>query len=372
MALRVLVVPDKFKGTLTARQAAAAIGRGWSAARPGDTLELLPMSDGGDGFGDILGELLEAESVTTRTVDAAHRPAESVWWWHAPTSTAIIESAGVIGLAMLPPGKYHPFELDTQGLGAVFKAAAGRGARRCLIGIGGSATNDGGFGLARSLGWQFFNAHQEVISRWTGLHDLVTVRPPDQTSLFEEFQVAVDVRNPLLGPEGCSRIYGPQKGLTEFELAERCLGQLSAVLEKQLQLRHADEPGAGAAGGLGFGLRSFAGARLEPGFELFARFARIEERLRRAQLVLTGEGSLDASTLMGKGVGAIAQICKSTGVPCIGLAGVITDAAQAAAAFTAAHALTPEFTTAGESMREPAVWLERLAAKAAAEWPAPR
>jgi glycerate kinase len=139
-------------------------------------------------------------------------------------------------------------------------------------------------------------------------------------------------------------------------------------VEKQLQLRHADEPGAGAAGGLGFGLRCFAGARLEPGFALFARFTRLEERLRRAQLVLTGEGALDASTLMGKGVGAIAQLCQRAGVPCIGLAGVVTEAARDAAAFTAVHALTPEFTSVGESMREPAAWLERLAAKAGAEW----
>lgn len=368
MPSRVLIVPDKFKGTLTARQAAEAIGRGWSAARPGDILELLPMSDGGDGFGEILGELLGAEPVTTKTVDAAHRPIESVWRWHASTATAIIESANVIGLAMLPKGKYHPFELDTEGLGTVLNSAAGLGARRCLMGIGGSATNDGGFGLARSLGWHFFNAHRELISRWTGLHDLVTVRPPEQTRLFEDLAVAVDVSNPLLGPEGCSRIYGPQKGLTEFDLAERCLGHLAAVLEKQLQLRHAEEPGAGAAGGLGFGLRAFAGARLEPGFGLFARFARLDERLRRAQLVVTGEGALDASTLMGKGVGAIAQLCRGTGVPCIALAGVVADAAGAGAAFTAAHALVPEFTSPAEAMGKPAVWLERLAAKAGAEW----
>jgi len=368
MPPRVLIVPDKFKGTLTARQAAEAIGRGWAAARPNDSIELLPMSDGGDGFGEILGELLGAEPVTTKTVDAAHRPIESVWQWHESSGTAIIESAGVIGLAMLPPGKYHPFELDTQGLGSVLKAAASRGAQRCLVGIGGSATNDGGFGLARSLGWQFFNGHHEVISRWTGLHDLVVVRPPEQASLFEDLAVAVDVRNPLLGPEGCSRVYGPQKGLTEFDLAERCLGQLAGVLEKQLQLRHAQEPGAGAAGGLGFGLRCFARARLEPGFALFAGLARLEERVRQAELVLTGEGSLDASTLMGKGVGAIAQLCRGAGVPCIGLAGVVADVARAGATFTAAHALTPEFTSTGEAMTKPTVWLERLAAKAGAEW----
>ena len=135
---------------------------------------------------------------------------------------------------MLPRGKYHPFELDTRGLGIVLRAAVDRGAKRCLVGIGGSATNDGGFGLARALGWQFFNKHEEAITRWTQLHDLSVVRPPDVVRLFDELIVAVDVQNPLLGPNGCSRVYGPQKGLTEFDLAERCLGQLAAVLEKQL------------------------------------------------------------------------------------------------------------------------------------------
>jgi glycerate kinase len=194
MPLRVLIVPDKFKGTLTAPQAAEAIARGWKSARPDDSIELLPMSDGGDGFGEIISGLLGAEPQAVKTVDAAHRPLESNWWWHAPSETAVIESARIIGLAMLPHQKYHPFELDTFGLGTVLRAAADQGAKRCLVGIGGSATNDAGFGLARALGWQFFGTHDEAITRWTELHDLAMIRPPESARLFDELVVAVDVR----------------------------------------------------------------------------------------------------------------------------------------------------------------------------------
>src|SRR3954463_2679591 len=161
MSLNVLIIPDKFKGTLSAQAAAEAIARGWKQIRPDDDLELLPMSDGGDGFGLLLSHLLNAQKERIKTVDAAHRPCEAKWWWHAPTRTAIIESALVVGLAQLPPGKYHPFELDTRGLGEVLLAANAKGAKRCVVGIGGSATNDGGFGMAAALGWQFFDTHDE-------------------------------------------------------------------------------------------------------------------------------------------------------------------------------------------------------------------
>jgi len=368
MPLHVLIVPDKFKGTLTAEQAAESIARGWQGVRRDDTLDLLPMSDGGDGFGEIISRILGAGTRNVKTVDAAHRPLEAQWWWHAGSRTAVIESARVIGLAQLPRGKYHPFDLDTFGLGAVLRDAAASGATRCLLGIGGSATNDAGFGMARALGWQFFNAHEENLARWTDLRDLAAIRPPGQGRLFEELVVAVDVRNPLLGPEGCSRVYGPQKGLMEFEVAEQNLEQLATVLNRELKLDFADQPGAGAAGGLGFGLCSFAGARLESGFDLFARLARLEERIQSAQLVLTGEGALDAQTLMGKGVGEIGNRCRQLGVPCLGLAGAVPDPEGARKKFVGTYALTPEFTTKEESFREPALWLERLAARAAQEW----
>ena len=248
--MKVLIAPDKFKGTLSARAAAESMARGWRQARPGDTLELWPISDGGDGFGELVSASLGAQSQRIRALDAAHRPCESEWWWEPASRTAIIEAARVNGLAQLPPGKYHSFELDTAGLGAVFEAALALGARRCLVGIGGSATNDGGFGLARSLGWSFLNDHGEIMEHWTELHALSQFACPRRERWFDEVLVAVDVQNLLLGPAGCTRVYGPQKGLRPegFEFAERCLGRLAEVVQRELHFDAANEPGAGAAG----------------------------------------------------------------------------------------------------------------------------
>jgi glycerate 2-kinase len=368
--MKILIVPDKFKGTLTASEAAAAIARGWTRSRPADRIETLPMSDGGDGFGEVMSRLRGAVPQTTKTVNAAHRPCTTQWWWDAKSKTAIIESARVIGLAQLPIGKYHPFELDTEGLGNLLRAAAKKGARSCLVGIGGSATNDGGFGMARALGWQFFNRHDETIERWTELHALAEIRPPDKLKLFRELIVAVDVQNPLLGAQGCTRVYGPQKGLrpSDFDFAERCLKQLARIFDKELHRAYANEPGAGAAGGLGFGLRSFVGGRFESGFALFAKEAKLAQRIKSADLVVTGEGSIDRSTLMGKGVGEVANMARDLRVPIIALAGILPNPNQTSSCFTAAYPLTPTLTSAQNALAKPAYWLEQLAAKVAADW----
>ncbi len=377
MSLKVLIVPDKFKGTLTAHEAAAAMARGWRRGRPGDEAELLPMSDGGDGFGEVMSEILGARVQTVKTVDAAHRPCRAHWWWEPKSRTAIIESAEVVGLAKLPAKKFHPFKLDTFGLGAVIQAAAAKGADRCLIGIGGSATNDGGFGVARARGWEFLDRTGKPITSWTRLHTLATAHAPRRRKWFKDFIVAVDVQNPLLGARGCTRIYGPQKGLTpaNFPFAERCLADLAKVATSSVLPGHpligsnggrfANEPGAGAAGGLGFGLRCFAGARLRPGFELFARMAELRRRLRSADLVITGEGAIDDSSLMGKGVGEVAHWCRKLKIPCIGLAGMVT--ARSESDFAAKHGLT-DLTTVSEAKRRPAFWLEKLAERTAREW----
>lgn len=368
--MKVLIIPDKFKGTLTARQAAQAIAAGWQQSRPKDRVDLLPMSDGGDGFGDVMSELIGAAPQTAKTVDAARRQCIALWWWQGKTKTAIVESARAVGLAQLPPGKYHPFELDTEGLGNLLNTIARKGAKSCLVGIGGSATNDAGFGMARALGWQFFNKHDEKVERWTELHDLAEVRPPDEIKLFEDLVVAVDVQNPLLGPKGCTRVYGPQKGIRpeDFDFAERCLKQLATVIKKELHRDCADEPGAGAAGGLGYGLRSFANGRFEPGFALFAKEAKLRERIKSMDLVITGEGSLDASTLMGKGVGELAGVCKEAGIPCIAFAGVAPDPRKGAQLFDETHALAPTFTTAENATGNPSQWLRKLAASVASQW----
>ncbi len=372
MALRVLIVPDKFKGTLTAREAAQTMERGWRRARGEDEIEVLPMSDGGDGFGTVLGELLGAETRAVKTVDAAHRPITAEWWWEPKSATAIIEAARVNGLAHLPRGKFHPFELDTFGLGAVVADAVQAGARRCVMGIGGSATNDGGFGVARALGWEFFNAKSAALDRWTDLHSLSQIKIPQRDRWFAEFSVAVDVNNPLFGPRGYTRVYGPQKGLkeTDFDFAERCLERLAQVAQQELHVENAAEPGAGAAGGLGFGLRTFLGAKLEPGFELFAELANLTGRIERADVVITGEGAIDEQTLMGKGVGELAGLCRKLGRPCVGLAGVVTDESRARQLFSDVQALL-SVATEEEAQAQAAKWLEEIskqAAHRAAEW----
>jgi len=372
MRLRVLVVPDKFKGTLTALAAAQAIAQGWREVRPQDRLELLPMSDGGDGFGEVLARLHPAEAREILTVDAAHRPCAAAWWWAAAQRVAIIESARVVGLALLPQGKYHPFNLDSFGLGTLLEAAAQAGAAPCILGIGGSATNDGGFGVARALGWRFLDGHGKDICQWTCLTDLAQISSPRPAPPLPELLVAVDVQNPLLGPSGASRVYGPQKGLRpeDMGLAESCLARLAERVRLDLGLAAAEEPGTGAAGGLGFGLRCFANARLESGFKLFAEFGRLNERIAQSDLVLTGEGSIDQSTLMGKGVGEIARLCAEQRVPCLGLAGLLEkgSAEIAEQVFTRAYGVVPQWTSSAGSKADPQGWLSRLAAQAARHW----
>jgi glycerate kinase len=368
--MNILIAPDKFKGTLSARAAAEAIARGWRQARPADHVDIFPISDGGDGFGELVGASLGAATEAVATVDAAHQPCAANWWWEPNSRTAIIEAAQANGMARLPAGKHHPFDLDTFGLGAVIASARAKGAQRCLIGIGGSATNDGGFGMARALGWTFFNERGAIIECWTELHSLSRCQPPQIAEWPDEILVAVDVQNPLLGPSGCTRVYGPQKGLREgdFDLAERCLARLADVMQSQSGCRVANEPGAGAAGGLGFGLRSFLGARLVPGFGLFAEHGGLNERLSAADLVVTGEGSIDGSTFMGKGVGALAALCREAGKPCVGLGGAVNDRVAAAQFFTRTYAMSPDLTDRATAMANNAEWLARLASRAAAAW----
>ena len=414
--VRILIAPDKFKGTLTAREAAEAIGHGWRKSRPDDTLTLLPISDGGDGFGCVLGDALGAKPQRITTVDAAHRKCVSMWWWQAQTRTAIIESANVIGLAMLPPGKFHPFKLDTFGLGKVIHAAAKKGAKKIILGIGGSATNDGGFGLARALGWEFLDARGQRIERWTQLHTLEEIRhsgtahlacpfpkpsarslpstscaPTDRLEALSHYAsqtesasglklpkiiVAVDVENPLLGKRGATRVYGPQKGLRadEFVFAEKNLRRLAMVVER-LNRRKPLTPslspsdgarvaGAGAAGGLGYGLATFARGELRPGFELLAKTTRLASYLDGCDLVITGEGSLDASTLMGKGAGSLAELCRARKIPVIGLAGIIHESPKLKRLFTQTGALT-QLTTPVQARERAAHWLGILAEQTA-------
>jgi glycerate kinase len=375
MPLRVLIAPDKFKGTLTAEAAADAIAAGWRRIRPDDSLTLMPMSDGGDGFGSVLAGRLGAERRPLETLDAAQRPIRAHWWYDPDSGRALIESAAIIGLALLPAGRFHPFELDTTGLGAALEAARRAGAREILLGIGGSATNDAGFGLARALGWRFLDPAGQPIDRWTGLDRLHRWQAPE-SPFPVPVTVAVDVDNPLLGPRGCSRIYGPQKGLRPEDLpvADAALGRLAEVAAATHGTRLDALPGAGAAGGLGFGLRLFLGAALESGFGIVARTTGLVAEIDRADLVITGEGCIDGQTLMGKGTGQIARLCHQRAKPCWGLAGLLEGApgtpgsstpGSEAPLFGRLAAIAPELAPPTEARAHAARWLNELAARMA-------
>lgn len=371
MSLRILIVPDKFKGTLTAQQAATAIATGWREVRPEDRIEALPMTDGGDGFGNVIGHLLKAQRHTCHTVDAAGRACVAEWWWAPDTDTALVETAQVIGLALFTKKPYPPFQLDTFGIGAVFEHVARAKARRLYVGIGGSATNDGGWGLARALGWRFWNASGNELRSWTALDQLTRVEPPSNPHAFNELIIAVDVNNPLLGAQGASRVYGPQKGLRqEADLlhAEACLQRLADHMTALLGEDRSHHAGAGAAGGLGFGLNVFCGGRFQSGAEIFATLSRLEERIQQADLVITAEGALDAQTLMGKGVGQIAEAAARAGKRCLCLAGSVSvDPADVPWPNFQAYAIVPDIAPLEEAKAHADDCLRRLARHAAGE-----
>jgi glycerate kinase len=371
MPLRILIVPDKFKGTLTARQAAAAIARGWSDVRPDDRLEQLPMADGGEGFGEVLGHLLSAQRQTCATVDSAGRTRMAEWWLEPDACIAVVESAQVNGLALLPAGLFHPFKLDTFGIGAVLRDVKQAGARHVYVGVGGSSTNDGGFGLARSLGWSFWDGSGIELRAWTELDKLTRVEAPFQQLAFDELTIAVDVANPLLGTNGASRVYGPQKGFGAADIlkAEACLCRLAQVIEARTGEDVSLDAGSGAAGGLGFGLRVFCGGIFKSGGEIFATLSRLERRIQDADLVITAEGTMDAQTLMGKGVGVIAEAAARAGKPCLCLAGSVSvDLGGVPWPNFRSFAIVPRFASLGEAKARADECLCRLAAHAAGAW----
>ena len=368
MPLNVLIAPDKFKGTLTAPEAAAAMARGWSIAQAEDRLVQSPISDGGDGFGPLLAKILNGILFTAKTQNAVGQAVDAEYWI-TPDGTALIESANTIGLAMLKPRDRRPMENDSAGLGIVLQEAIKAGASRAIVGIGGSATNDGGFGIARQLGWQFLDAAETEITHWPDLARLATIWEPDNVKAFKKFTVAVDVQNPLLGADGCTRVYGPQKGLTaeDFPKAESALERLAEVWRSQTGEDATNLPGSGAAGGLGFGLHCFMGAVIRPGFELFAEASKLEAQLAAADVVLTGEGAMDRQTVMGKGVGELAKLAHQHDCDCIGLAGVVEDRPSLDEHFHTCLALT-ELTEARNAKQNAAEWLEKLANETAMDY----
>ena len=235
---------------------------------------------------------------------------------------AVVESALSNGLYLLPNGKYHPFDLDTWGVGKLLLKLGQEKVKECLVGIGGSATNDAGFGMARALGWRFLNLDGQEILKWTELSCLKSIIDPESI-VWPSITVASDVSNPLLGPNGSTWVYGSQKGLSkeDFAVADKCFERLAKIASNKIGNDFSGHSGAGAAGGLGFGMLAFAGAKICSGFELFTEKTNLESKICNSDLVITAEGKMDSQTLMGKGTGQVASMSRRLGKKCIGLAG---------------------------------------------------
>jgi glycerate kinase len=320
--VRILLAPDKFRGTLTARQAAEAIAAGWGRERPRDELELVPMADGGEGtmeaLVDALGGRVERAVVAGPLGDAVEA---AFGVGSSPDGrVGVIEMARASGLALLGERRRDPLRSTTRGTGELMARAMDSGATILIVCLGGSATSDGGAGMAAALGARFLDASGAAIADGgAALVDLARIDVSGMDPRLRQTPVlgACDVDNPLTGAQGASAVYGPQKGASPSDVSvlDHALGHLAAVVERDLGVALKDEPGAGAAGGLGFGLLAFCGGHLRPGVEVVMDAVGLAERIARADLVITGEGSLDEQSLRGKTPAGVLQACGIAGVP---------------------------------------------------------
>ena len=369
--LTVVIAPDKFKGSLTATQAAHAMQRGVLAARPDARCLLCPMADGGEGTVDVFLER-GATRATARVHGPLGEPVDAVY--ALSDGTAILEMASASGLGLLAASEYDPMHTDTFGTGELMRAALDAGAERLLVAIGGSATNDAGVGMLRALGVRFFDADGAAIGAGMAAYARlarIDVQALDARLAHTRIDVAVDVDNPLCGSDGAAHTFAAQKGASPEQIAllDGVLAHIADVAERTLHRDDRNVPGAGAAGGLGFALIAFLGARMEPGVALIAREWNLGELFDGAALCMTGEGKIDAQTLHGKTVAGVGALARARNVPVIAFGGAVDPAAAELLAQRgiAVVRIAPEQLPAQASMRRAAELLE-AAAKSAVEW----
>jgi glycerate kinase len=366
--VRVLVAPDKFKGTLTAEQAAEAIAQGWERGDSSAEVEIVPMADGGEGTLDALVAALGGERFTHHVSGPLGDPVEAEFAV-VPTEEGplgVVEMARASGLELIAPPRRNPKRTTTRGTGELILAACRTGVERVLVCVGGSATNDGGAGMAQAVGVRLLDARGVDLGAG-GAHlldlaniDLSTLDPSVRAA---GFVVATDVDNPLVGPQGASAVYGPQKGASPEEVAllDRALGHLAAVIHRDLGLDIRNIKGAGAAGGLGAGLMAFLGGRLRPGVDVVMEAVSLRERMEKADLVVTGEGMFDEQSMHGKAPAGVLRVAEEFRLPAVVLCGQKRTDSPGARVFALADRFGLE-----AAMARTRVLLQDLAAEVAA------
>ena len=333
--MRILVAPQEFKGTLTAVQAASAMREALTAVLGSVQLDVAPLSDGGPGFVDALLNAARGEARQSLVEDPFGRQVAAGWGMIAAGRTAVVEMAAASGLTLLAASEHDPRRTSTFGTGELIGAALDASCEQILLGVGGSATNDGGAGAAAALGVRFLDAHGQPLPRGgAALARLERIDLSGRDPRLERVQlfVAADVNNPLCGPTGASSVYGPQNGADAQTVSELdgALARLAQVTLREIGCDFANLAGAGAAGGLAFGMLAFCGAQLRSGFELVCHQLGLEQRIEGADLVLTGEGRLDRQSSYGKGPGSLAALAKRHGKRTVIFAGRVDRSFSAA------------------------------------------
>jgi glycerate 2-kinase len=368
----IAIAPDSFKGSLTAMEAADCIERGLKKALTAVRTVKIPMADGGDGTVQTVVDATGGR-IATRTVRGPlGEPVRARFGLSGDGRTAVIEMAAASGLALLKPAQRNPLVTTTFGTGELIRHALKLKVRKILVGIGGSATNDGGTGMARALGVKFFDQAGRPLPEGGGaLADLARIDASGRDPRLDgvTLEVACDVDNPLSGPRGASRVYGPQKGATPAMVRrlDRNLARLGRLVRRDLDLDILTVPGGGAAGGLGAGLMAFAGGVLRPGIDMVTDLVGLRRRIKGCDLVIVGEGRMDGQTAFGKAPAGVAKIAREQGIPVIAIAGSVgPDADRVHAVGIGAYAAAME-TLMDESRlpREGPAMLERCATQVA-------
>lgn len=328
--MRILVAPQALKGSLTAAETGQAIKQGVHAILADAEITVIPVADGGEGTVQALVDAMGGQIVHTTVTGPLSTPVDAFLGLLSDRTTAVIEMAACAGLPLIPPAQRNPLITTTYGVGELILFALERGYRHFILGIGGSATNDAGAGMAQALGAGLLTTQGTTLER--GGAALITLAHIDTSTLDSRladctFRVACDVTNPLYGPEGASAIYGPQKGATPamIEQLDAALTHFAAIVEQDLHRSVASFPGAGAAGGLGAGLLTFLGAQLEPGTRIIFDMLHLEDHIAYSDLIITAEGQIDAQTAYGKSISAIASLADKYTVPVLALAGGLAE-----------------------------------------------
>jgi len=331
--MNILIAPDSFKDCLNARQVALAIRKGLEKGLHGAIYQIAAMADGGEGTVESVIDATRGQKINLEVMDPLMRKINSFYGITGDGSTAVIEMAAASGIELLATPDRNPWITSTYGTGQLIGDALAKGCKRILLGIGGSATNDGGAGMAEALGVKFTCMDGSACSPGGGsLGEVERIHMGGLNPAIKgtEIRVACDVSNPLTGPEGASVIYGPQKG-ADPEMIKKLdanLEHLAGIIELQLGKEVSRVSGAGAAGGLGAGLMAFLDARLARGFDLVAETVNLEEKVRVADLVITGEGKMDAQTRYGKTPYGVAQLARKYNKTVIGVAGTLEEGAE--------------------------------------------